>query len=157
MPATIRPAALADLQRILDIERQSSSAAHWTAQQYNSRIERGNVLVAEAAGQICGFLCAPPVVGEWELENVVVAAAFQRRGIASELISALINRAKSSAVSVIHLEVRESNLSARGLYRKHGFLEVGRRPRYYANPEEDAILYALPIRQVVPGQDAGRL
>jgi [ribosomal protein S18]-alanine N-acetyltransferase len=46
-------------------------------------------------------------------------------------------------VGAILLEVRKSNLAARGLYEKQGFREVGRRRTYYADPEEDAILYAL--------------
>ena len=85
------------------------------------------------------------VAGEWEIENVVVATGFLRRGIANELMRVLIQRAKNEAASAILLEVRESNLAARGLYRKHGFREVGRRPAYYNDPAEDAILYTLRL------------
>jgi ribosomal protein S18 acetylase RimI-like enzyme len=59
------------------------------------------------------------------------------------LMRALIQRAKNEAVSAILLEVRESNLLARGLYEKQGFCKVGRRRAYYRDPAEDAILYAL--------------
>ena len=83
------------------------------------------------------------VAGEWEIENVVVAAEFLRRGIANELVRELIQRAQNEAASAILLEVRESNLPARRLYEKHGFREVGRRRAYYRDPVEDAILYAL--------------
>ena len=100
-------------------------------------------LDAEDTGKLCGFLCVQIVAGDWEIENVVVAAEFLRRGVASELMFALIQRAREGWASAILLEVRESNLAARGLYEKHAFREVGRRRLYYKVPEEDAILYVL--------------
>jgi ribosomal-protein-alanine N-acetyltransferase len=145
MPLAIRSAALNDVPAILSIEQQAPSAAHWTREQYNQLVSSGVVLVAEEAGELCGFVCAQAVAGEWEIENVVVAAGSLRRGIASELTRALIQRAKDQAASALLLEVRESNLAARGLYEKHGFREVGRRPAYYENPAEDAILYTLRL------------
>jgi ribosomal-protein-alanine acetyltransferase len=143
MPVAIRSAALNDVPAILAIEQQAPGAAHWTAEQYYKLMGSGVVLVAEEAGHLCGFVCAKAVAGEWEIENVVVAAEFLRRGIANELVRALIQRAANEAASAILLEVRESNLPARRLYEKHGFREVGRRRGYYRDPVEDAILYAL--------------
>jgi [ribosomal protein S18]-alanine N-acetyltransferase len=147
MPVAIRSAALTDVPAILAIEQQAPGAAHWTAEQYQKLLGSGVVLVAEdaaeEAGQLCGFVCAKAAAGEWEIENVVVAAAFLRRGVANELFRSLIQRAAGEAASAILLEVRESNLPARRLYEKHGFREVGRRRLYYRDPVEDAILYAL--------------
>ena len=143
MPVAIRSASLNDVTAILAIEGQAPGAAHWTSEQYKKLVGRGVVLVAEEEGQLCGFVCAKAVAGEWEIENVVVAGAFLRHGIANELVRELIQRAANEAASAILLEVRESNLPARGLYEKHGFREVGRRRVYYRNPVEDAILYAL--------------
>ena len=145
MPVAIRSAALNDVPAILAIEQKSPVAAHWTSEPYNKLVGSGVVLVAEEAGQLCGFVCAKAVAGEWEIENVVVAAGVLRRGIADELVGELIRRAGSEAASAILLEVRESNLPARGLYEKHGFREVGRRRVYYRDPMEDAILYALRL------------
>ncbi len=145
MPVAIRSAALDDVPAILAIEQQAPAAAHWTREQYNQLVSSGVVLVAEEAGQLCGFVCAQAVAGEWEIENVVVAAGFLRRGIADELMRILIQRAKNDGASALLLEVRESNLAARGLYRKHVFREVGRRPAYYRDPAEDAILYTLRL------------
>ncbi|MGD0468515.1 MAG: ribosomal protein S18-alanine N-acetyltransferase [Terriglobales bacterium] len=145
MPVAIRSAALNDVPAILAIEQPAPGAAHWTSEQYNKLVNSGVVLVAEAAGQLCGFVCAQAVAGDWEIENLVVSAEFLRRGIANELVRELIRRAKSEAASAMLLEVRESNLPARGLYEKHGFCEVGRRRVYYTDPVEDAVLYALPF------------
>jgi|ERR1700674_1454176 len=147
MPVVIRSAALNDVAAILAIEQQARGAAHWTAEQYKKLVGSGVVLVAEEAAeeadQLCGFVCAKAVAGEWEIENIVVAAEFLSRGVASELLRALIHRAAGEAASAILLEVRESNLPSRRLYEKHGFREVGRRRGYYRDPVEDAILYAL--------------
>jgi len=143
MPVAIRSAALNDVPAILAIEQQAPDAAHWTFEQHNKLVGSGVVLVAEEASQLCGFVCAQAVAGEWEIENVVVATGFLHRGIATELVRALIQRAESEAASAILLEVRESNLPARRLYEKHRFREVGRRRMYYRDPVEDAILYGL--------------
>jgi ribosomal-protein-alanine N-acetyltransferase len=129
------------------MEQQAPIAAHWTSAQYSKLVIDGVVLVAELgsedAAKLCGFICAQPVAGEWEIQNVVVDAGFLRRCIASALMLALIQRAREEHASAVLLEVRESNLAARGLYEKHGFREVGRRRLYYQVPSEDAILYAL--------------
>jgi ribosomal-protein-alanine acetyltransferase len=143
MPVAIRSAVLHDVPAILAIEQQASGAAHWTSKQYSEVVGSGVVLAAEEAGRLCGFICANAAAGEWEIENIVVAASFLRRGIANELVRNLIQRADNEAASAILLEVRESNLPARRLYEKHGFREVGRRQVYYMDPTEDAILYAL--------------
>ena len=144
MPVAIRSASLNDVPAILAIEGQAPGAAHWTSEQYKKLVGHGVVLVAEEEeGQLCGFVCAKAVAGEWEIENVVVASEFLRRGIANELVRELILRATEEAASAILLEVRESNLPARRLYEKHGFREVGRRRAYYRDPVEDAILYAF--------------
>ena len=143
MSLAIRSARLNDVPAILALEQQTPGAAHWTPEQYSKLVSSGIVLVAEDAGDLCGFICAQAVAGELEIENVVVDRAFRRSGIANELVRALIQRARSESATAILLEVRESNLSARRLYEKHAFREVGRRPAYYSDPAEDAILYAL--------------
>jgi [ribosomal protein S18]-alanine N-acetyltransferase len=149
MSVTIRAAALKDVPAMLAIEQKAPGAAHWTSEQYNKLVDSGVVLVAEKAeatgqaGRLCGFICAKAVAGEWEIENMAVSAELLRRGIADELMQELIRRAKGDSASAILLEVRESNLPARGLYEKHGFRKVGRRLLYYTVPAEDAILYAL--------------
>ncbi len=142
MPVSIRDAASADIPVILTIERAAPSAAHWSADQYTSRINNGSVIVAEEEGQICGFLCAHAAAGEWEIENVVVDEEFRRHGIAAALIQALLTKWESDGGVAVLLEVRESNAAARALYEASGFREVGRRRGYYRDPAADAILYA---------------
>lgn len=142
MSISIRQAAIDDITAILALEQESRAAAHWSADQYRTRIEEGNLIVAEQVGHVCGFLCARVAVGEWEIENVVVGSAFRRRSIGAELMRALIDKWEGEAGTAILLEVRESNTAARSLYAKCGLQEVGRRRAYYRDPSEDAILYA---------------
>ena len=141
MPPAIRRATLDDIPAIRALEQQTPSAAHWPAEEYAKLIATGIVLVTEQEGEIYGMVCAKSVAGECELENIVVAARFLRRGVADALMRVLLDQAESAGASKILLEVRESNQPARRLYEKHGFREIGRRRRYYQNPSEDAILY----------------
>jgi ribosomal-protein-alanine N-acetyltransferase len=136
-----------DVPAILAIEQQSPNAAHWTPAQYRTLVASGVVLVAEKAGKLGAFICAKVVAGEWEIENIAVAPEFQRRGIADQLVRALIQRADSAGAASILLEVRKSNLPARRLYEKHEFREEGRRRAYYKDPVEDAVLYTLRLNR----------
>jgi ribosomal-protein-alanine N-acetyltransferase len=150
--SSIRAGNRDDLPSILNVEQSALSAAHWNAEHYRNRIEsqpRGACFqVAEGCdsdgkSQICGFLCARIVGGEWEIENVVVQSSLRRRGLASQLLQSLISEWAAAAGTALHLEVRESNTAARALYERHGFREIGRRPAYYRDPDESAILYSL--------------
>jgi [ribosomal protein S18]-alanine N-acetyltransferase len=153
LPASIRAATQIDIPAILSIEQSASSAAHWSADHYLSRIqsqpESACLLIAEfrdaAANrsQLSAFLCARIIPGEWEIENVVVYPTFRRHGIATQLMQSVIERWQAAAGTALLLEVRESNAAARALYQRHGFRETGRRPAYYREPDESAVLYTL--------------
>jgi len=145
MPVTFRSATLDDLPSIMAIEQRAPTSVHWTEALHRRPLENGLVWVAEHEGEICGFACAKVVAAEWEIENIVVAPEFQRRGVADRLMGALIGEAQKQAGTKIVLEVRESNLPARRLYEKHGFAPVGRRKSYYQHPVEDAVLYELRL------------
>jgi ribosomal-protein-alanine N-acetyltransferase len=137
----IRFATVDDLPALVAIEQQAPSAAHWSEDEYKKLVKTGVILAAEQAGKLRGFVCAKAPTGEWEIENIVVAAEFLRQGIADRLMQGLIDHAEKAGASRILLEVRESNRPARRLYEKHKFHEVGRRRNYYRNPFVDAILY----------------
>jgi ribosomal-protein-alanine acetyltransferase len=94
---------------------------------------------------VVGFAVVAVVAGEAELETIAVAAEVQRRGVGRLLSRALVDELKTAQVSELHLEVRASNQMALGFYRNQGFEEAGRRPRYYADPEEDAVLMTVSL------------
>lgn len=101
--------------------------------------------VIEDDSKLQAFLVARFSAEECELENLVVAETQRRRGLASELLLALIASAREHNLERILLEVRESNEGARALYEKFGFRENGKRNAYYRQPPEDAILLALTL------------
>ncbi len=150
---------------MLDLERQCLGAAHWSRQQYEDLFRThdngpGRLVLtiqeiaheaepesrpAAASSRVLGFLTANQIESEWELENIVIAPAFRRRGLATQLFTAFLTRARETNGERVFLEVRESNQAARALYVRHGFKERGRRKLYYANPQEDAVLYRLSL------------
>ena len=108
--------------------------------------ERSTTMEEEAKnGRVVGFAIASLVPPQAELETIAIAAAEQRRGIGRKLMTAMAEELSAAAVSEALLEVRASNEKALGLYRSMGWLETGRRPRYYAEPEEDAVLMSLAL------------
>ena len=72
--------------------------------------------------------------------NVAVHPDARRQGIARRLILALVEELKQQGSHCLTLEVRASNQNAISLYQKLGFLQIGRRPNYYRNPKEDALI-----------------
>lgn len=142
---SIRHATAADLAAIRAIEQSAPTAAHWSLEQYRTALFAPErlALVLEENSQILGFLVARVIEDEWELENIVVEASTLCGGVGSLLMDELIHLARSRSAKAIFLEVRESNLPARRLYEKHGFVECGRRANYYTDPQEDAIVYRL--------------
>lgn len=144
---TICPATPGDIPAIVAIEQAAPGASHWTIKEYERILASEVLLVAETGGAVVGFICAKQAAGEWELDNIAVTPAFQRRGIAGELLQAWIGQLRQSSSSNVFLEVRESNLPARRFYERHGFTEIGRRRQYYHQPDEDAVLYRLHLGQ----------
>jgi len=142
-----------DIASLIAMERECSTAAHWTEQEYQNlfvvRDEPAGrlVLVATGASMILGFLVARGLPPEWELENIVVASSVRRRGIGKQLMEALLEQARQRSGRAMFLEVRESNIAARHLYEKLGFAETGRRIAYYNSPSEDAVLYSKMLHQ----------
>ncbi len=145
----IRPATPADIPTMMRLGGHSATAAQWSREQYERVFDdegpRRIALVVEEAVGVQGFLVAKEVAGEWEIENIAVAGPARRRGLGTRLLGAFIDDARAEGASSVFLEVRESNHAARWLYEKWAFVENGRRPGYYTQPQEDAILYRLSL------------
>jgi ribosomal-protein-alanine N-acetyltransferase len=144
---SIRPATTADLPAMMVLEKHAATAAHWSTEQYEALFrasDSGRVaLIMQEESALQGFVIARVVGEEWEIENIAVAGPARRRGLGTRLLGELLDLARARGAAAVFLEVRESNPAARALYEKWAFLESGRRPRYYKDPEEDAILYRL--------------
>jgi ribosomal-protein-alanine N-acetyltransferase len=101
--------------------------------------------VAEESGDLVGYIVGRAMFDEAEILNLGVAVHARRRGVGRALVRALLTEFVGAGARSVFLEVRESNLPARGLYESFGFREVGRRTRYYRRPVEDAVVLRAAI------------
>ena len=97
-------------------------------------------LVAMDGDALAGYVGSQSVMGESDMMNIAVDAHYRRQGIAQALVEALVAQLKEKGNHSLTLEVRISNAPAIALYEKLGFAQVGRRPNYYRNPKEDALI-----------------
>jgi ribosomal-protein-alanine N-acetyltransferase len=87
-----------------------------------------------------GYVVAWFAGGQGEIANLAVEESARGRGLGSALLDAALDEARGHGIEEVFLEVRSSNVRARELYQSRGFVEVGRRRRYYRRPVEDAII-----------------
>ena len=97
-------------------------------------------LVAIADDKVVGYVGSQTVLGETDMMNIAIHPDNRKQGIATELISALIEALNERGSHSLMLEVRASNEPAKSLYLKMGFDVVGVRKNYYRNPREDALI-----------------
>ena len=129
----IREATPGDLAAIAVIQAASPQASAWNPADYLNYDCR----VAFVDSRVAGFLVSRTVADhEREILNVAVAPADRRRGIGRALVENELARGRGACF----LEVRESNLAAINLYVSMGFEIVGKRPNYYRDPAEAAIV-----------------
>ena len=136
-----------DLESILQIEEASFSLP-WTRKMIQAEIV-GNpfasfMLVQEhGTKKILGYICYWVVFEELRILNVAIHRSARRKGLATMLVTFALQDGKMRGAIRANLEVRDSNIAAQSLYRGFGFAELGKRPAYYANPVEDALLMEL--------------
>jgi ribosomal-protein-alanine N-acetyltransferase len=145
----IRPAKAADLAEVILLERENVTAPHWSAADYAAllRPERGvrRCLYIASEGLELGGFAVGSAAGtrpdaEAELETVVVRKRLRRQGLGSALCRAVMEWSHREGAAVISLEVRAASPWALRLYGGLGFVATGRRPGYYRNPTDDAVI-----------------
>ncbi len=147
MTVKIRNATEKDIPRVEELERQSFSLP-WTAKMLTDQL-RGDgrvFLAAEVDGELIGYAGLWYVLDEGYITNVATAEGYRRSGVATALINEMIYRANGLKLLFLSLEVRESNYAAKSLYSGLGFKDVGKRPGYYEQPEEDAAIMTLFLK-----------
>lgn len=103
------------------------------------------VFAAFRGEKVAGFAILSTVLDEAEILEVAVAGNLRREGIASGLMSEILEWCKKNGISQIFLEVRESNFPAINYYKKFGFSGNGFRKNYYRNPSENAVLMSKKL------------
>jgi ribosomal-protein-alanine N-acetyltransferase len=141
--AVLTAATRAHLTQVASIENACFSDP-WSETSFRQALENPGVFFRVATegadGAVVGYVVAWFAGGEGEIANVAVAPAARGRGIGGLLLDAAIAAAAEHGAEALYLDVRESNARARALYDSRGFVEVGRRRRYYRRPSEDAIV-----------------
>ena len=133
--------------RLYAFEQQEKGCS-WTLQQFEESLDNPltSCEVYYLESQLAGYLIAMHLGDMFEVLQITVAAAYQRRGVASQLLAACCHKAKDLGCDRVVLEVRETNLKAIALYQKLGFKQDAVRKHYYRNTEgltEDALLMSL--------------
>lgn len=140
----IRTAALEDCPALAALDARCNPSP-WSAAQFQTALHSPHdyVVVLEGAGQtLAGFAVWQTLFDESELHLIATEPALRRQGLATQLLNEWFQTAAAENVQRLFLEVREGNLNAQALYRKHGFAQCGRRRDYYPLPEggrEDAV------------------
>lgn len=150
--AVARPAEAKDLAAIVGLERSIPELPHWSEAEYGRYLQpqesAGRCLLVvedQQSGLLVGFAAAQMQVGTTaaELESVAVLPAYRRTGVGRSLCLAVLDWCRMRGAAVVELEVRAESEGAGTLYRSLGFMGVGQRPGYYANPVDDAVLMSL--------------
>ena len=98
------------------------------------------VIIAKDTDALLGYCVLLCTGEEADITNVCTAPAARGKGVATAMLTALLEAGESRGVAEFFLEVRESNIPARNLYTKLGFEEIGLRKNYYEEPKEHAVL-----------------
>jgi len=137
----IRPMVEGDIPEIMGIERNSFSTP-WSEISFLSEVYKKNAFsnVALFEGNIIGYICVNYLLHESHILNLAVDVRFRRRGIATILMNETLKELKKKECVFMYLEVRASNIAAQKFYELFGFTVESIRKKYYANPDEDALL-----------------
>lgn len=140
----LRPAKAEDLVRIGEID-VASFVQPWAAKSFASVLvdEKYLLLVAEKNQVVCGFGAAYTVGDEGEIATLAVDESVRGQGVGAQILQALCLWCATRGADTVFLEVRPSNQSARRLYQKFGFEDVGLRKGYYDNGEDAIIMKRL--------------
>ncbi|MBR6509913.1 MAG: ribosomal protein S18-alanine N-acetyltransferase [Clostridia bacterium] len=116
-------------------------ASPWSEEVLLDAYSRGtNFFVCVKGKKVLGYIGINCILDEGYITNIAVFPEYRGKGIGTALLNRVFSEASDLNLSFVSLEVRESNFSAISLYEKNGFKEAGRRPRFYSDPEETAII-----------------
>lgn len=157
----IRPMAVGDLPAVVAIAAACPEAPRWQPANYAPYADAGPrspllraafvALIADtpigfaAASLVVDASCQPHPDNGCELDSMAVLPDARRRGAGGALLDAVFAWARQHGARRLLLEVRAGNAAALGLYQRFGLRPEGRRPRYYADPEESALLLGMVV------------
>lgn len=132
-----------DLEGVLAVDT-ASFVNHWTREMFLWEAHHSDVarvfVCRDHAARVVAYCATWVIFDELHINNLAVLPELRRQGIAAALLSHVLAAARQEGATRATLEVRASNAPAIALYIAFGFEARGRRPRYYTNPVEDALI-----------------
>jgi len=130
-----------DIPPVLEIE-EISFAAPWSEKDFLNELYNKSALTKVAAfeGNIIGYICINFHLHESQILNLAVHPDFRRRGVATILMDEAIRELRKRRCVFMYLKVRVSNTGAQKFYELLGFKVESVRKKYYADPDEDALV-----------------
>lgn len=147
---SLRPMRLDDLAQVRAIDLASFSIP-WPESAYRYELTQNPnslLLVAESRlpggeSRIAGMVVVWIVLDEAHIATIAVHPDYRHNGIGRGLFASALKQAAGRGAKRAMLEVRASNEVAQALYRQFGFEIASRRPKYYRDNLEDALLMNL--------------
>ena len=146
VPVAVEPMRLADIAAVHEIERLSFTTP-WPAYAFEQELTANRLaryVVARVGTTVVGFGGVWLMVDEAHVTTIGVHPDWRRQGVGRRLLVALIDLAEELRASRVTLEVRAGNAGAQALYSELGFEVAGRRPNYYTDDGEDALVMTTP-------------
>lgn len=128
---------------VLAIEEMSFTNP-WTREMYRAELDNRGVsycyVAKDDAGATVGFCSFWRVLDELHINNLAVLPSRRRSGVATALLTHVLQQGTALGATRATLEVRRSNEAARLLYERFGFAVTNVRHAYYTKPVEDALV-----------------
>lgn len=136
--ARLRRARMADVGALAALEKEFFTSDHQISDRgfrHYVTSPKSDLIVADVDGAVAGCVLVNYRRDSSlaRLYTIAVASAFQRRGIARQLMAAAEGAARRRGCRVMRLEVRADDAGAIALYESSGYILFGRRERYYDN------------------------
>ncbi|MFT5452139.1 MAG: ribosomal-protein-alanine N-acetyltransferase [Enterobacterales bacterium] len=144
---TFTPMTLELLPTILVIENEAYPIP-WSVQTFKDCITKDYVCkLMRYEGKVIGYHIVQVILDEYHILNICVSKDYQGKGFGKYQLQAIKNKAESELMNRILLEVRASNKTAKNLYLKSDFQQIGKRKNYYpiAGGREDAFVLELAL------------
>jgi ribosomal-protein-alanine N-acetyltransferase len=135
-----------DLPAVVEIDHMSFSLP-WPEGSFRYEVSQNHAarcLVAETEDKkIAAMIVSWIIIDDLHVATFAAHSDFRRQGIGSSLLAQALEDGRLRGAVRAMLEVRESNLPAQVMYEKFGFEVTGRRPSYYRDNGEAALLMTL--------------
>ncbi len=146
MNIAIRKMTPEDVPAVSRLDRLSFSLP-WPEHSFHYEVKENRAsrcFVAEAEpGSIVAMIVSWMVVDELHIATIAVHPDYRRQGIGARLLASALRDAAREGARRAFLEVRAGTAAAQAMYLNFGFAVSGRRPRYYKDNGEDALLMTL--------------